>query len=730
MQRVLIVSNRLPTSIVKRKGVLNYHRSAGGLATGLSSLSYEGNWIGWPGYSTNNEEEKEQISERLSFDNMHPIFLSKEDVEKYYEGFSNNTIWPLFHYFAQYTVYNQAFWDAYEKVNSLFCEEVLKITEPNDIIWINDYHLMLLPGMIREKLTEATIGFFLHIPFPSFEIFRFLPWRDEILQGLLGADLVGFHTFDYVRHFHSAVTRLIRIEHTFGKLTYGDRLIQVDSFPMGIDFRKYAEATQKSAVKKEITKTKKKIGKRKIILSIDRLDYSKGIMQRLEAFHLFLHKNPEYREKVTLIMVVVPSRSKVETYKRLKHQLDELVGRINGEDGTIGWTPIWYLYRSFPFNSLSALYAISDIALVTPFRDGMNLIAKEFVANKRDGKGVLILSEMAGSADELGEAIIVNPNNIPEIADALKEAINMPEEEQIRRNKEMQEKLKRYNISRWAEDFIERLLQTKDLQQGMLTKHLNHRMKQNVIDKYKKSEHRLILLDYDGTLVPFAETPDKAKPDIELLKDLKNVTHSSQNEVVIISGRDKATLEEWFKKINIGLVAEHGAWLREKGHPWEIIEPMNQEWKEEIRPILELYMDRTPGSLIEEKEFSLVWHYRKADVGLGETRSRELLDTLIYLTSNLDLQVLEGSKVIEVKNIGINKGRAASRWISKRDWDFILAIGDDWTDEDLFKVLPSDAYSIKVGFISSVATHNLRSYKEVRSLLKELMERNTNEKTH
>ena len=729
MQQMLIVSNRLPISIVKRKDVLHYHRSAGGLATGLSSISYEGKWMGWPGYITNVEVEKRQIRERLSADNMHPIFLSKEDVEKYYEGFSNKTIWPLFHYFSQHTIYDQTFWDAYVRVNKLFCEQVLKIVEPDDIIWIHDYHLMMLPGLIREKLPETTIGYFLHIPFPSFEIFRSLPWREEIVTGLLGADLIGFHTYDYVRHFHSAITRLLGLEHTLGKLTHEDRIIRVDSFPMGINYEKFANATKKPEVKKEIAKIIKKIGTRKIILSIDRLDYSKGLLQRLEAFHIFLHKNPEYQEKVTLIIVVVPSRSKVESYRHLKHQIDELVGRINGEFGTIGWTPIWYLYRFFPFNSLAALYDISDIGLVTPFRDGMNLIAKEFIASKKDGKGVLVLSEMAGAANELGEAIIVNPNNINEIADALREAFAMPEDEQVKRNREMQEKLKRYNVTRWAEDFIERLQQTKDLQKGMLTKHVNHTTKQKLVNDYQRGNRRLIFLDYDGTLVPFNKTPDKAKPDADLLKELKRLTEFNQNQVVIISGRDKTTIEKWFGKLDIGLVAEHGAWLRERGQSWQLLESMSQDWKDDIRPILEWYVDRTPGSFIETKDFSLVWHYRKTDVEGGKIRARELVDNLIYLTSNLELQVLEGSKVIEVKNSGINKGRAALRWIIKGDWDFILAVGDDWTDEDLFKVLPEKAYSIKVGFGSSIATHNLSSCGEVRSLLKELTEREGYETT-
>ena len=449
-------------------------------------------WVGWPGISSVDKVEEKKIQDKLSKDNMHPVYLTKDDIEKYYEGFSNKTIWPLFHYFTQYTVYNKNYWATYKKVNKHFCDEIIKIAGPDDIIWVHDYHLMLLPGMIREKLPSISIGFFLHIPFPSFEIFRMLPWRRELMLGLLGSDVVGFHTYDYARHFLSAATRLIGVEHQFANITYEDRIIRVDSFPMGINYKKYADAFNEKDVKKEIIKFKQKTNNCRVILSIDRLDYSKGLLQRLEGFHLFLEQNPELSEKITLILLVVPSRSRVETYKRLKHQVDEMVGRINGEHGTIGWTPIWYFYRSLPFPAISALYNIADVALVTPFRDGMNLVAKEYIASKADGKGVLILSEMAGSADELGEAILINPNNIEEIASAIKQALTMPEEDQIKHNREMQEKLSRYNVHRWSEDFMDRLKQTKEQQHRMMTTRLDTSTRQQLIKHYRHSQRRLI----------------------------------------------------------------------------------------------------------------------------------------------------------------------------------------------------------------------------------------------
>jgi len=728
MHRLLIVSNRLPITIEKRKGSLHFRHSVGGLATGLGSFykSYDSTWIGWCGISSDKVDgkEKRDVETSLMTDfGCFPVFLSKRDIEMHYHGFCNKTIWPLFHHFTQYTVYDKGLWKSYKRVNNLFCNAVMEIAKPDDVIWIHDYHLMLLPKLLRENLPDATIGFFLHIPFPSFEIFRLLPWRKEILDGLFGGDLIGFHTYEYVRHFIDSARRLLGYEHTSGQITAGNRTIKVDAFPMGIDYERFSSAGKNPEVQKEINRIHKKLGERKIILSIDRLDYTKGVLQRLEAFDFFLEKNPEYKEKVILILVAAPSRTKVEHYKLLKKQVDELIGKINGKYGTIDWMPVWYLYHSLPFHKLIPLYNVADIALVTPLRDGMNLIAKEFISSKTDGKGVLILSEMAGAAEELGEAIIVNPNNKEEIAEALKEALAMSGEEQVERNRLMQNRIQRYNVVRWAGDFMDSLDHIKKIQQELSARRLTNEMKSKLIDDYLQGNNRLILLDYDGTLVPFAEKPEKAEPDNELLRLVKALTRDIKNEVVIVSGRDKGTLDKWFGSLNVGLIAEHGVWIKEKGESWKMIEPLRIDWKEEIRPFLELYADRTPGSFIEEKEFSLVWHYRKADPELSLIRTRELIDDLVNLTANLNLQVLEGNKVVEVKNAGINKGRATLRWIAKEGWDFILAVGDDWTDEDIFEILAETAYSIKIGLGPSKAKFNLESVTDVRLLLKGLVRR-------
>jgi trehalose 6-phosphate synthase/phosphatase len=725
MQRLLIVSNRLPITIQEKKGDLHAEPSVGGLATGLRSWykSYPSIWIGWAGIGRKKIKKEKDIMERLLSENCHPVPLSQHDVESYYQGICNRTIWPLFHYFPLYAEYSEDFWQAYERVNTAFANVVSGIAKPNDIIWVHDYHLMLLPKLLRERLPKATIGFFLHIPFPSFEIFRLLPWRNQVLEGLLGADLVGFHTYDYTGHFLDSVHRLLGYEVAMGQITAADRVVKADAFPMGINYEQFSSVAKDPQAQAERKRFRKKLGDCRVILSVDRLDYTKGIPQRLEAFSMFLDRNPKFKRKVILVLLVVPSRTRVEHYIQLKKQLDGLVGEINGKYGTIGWIPVWYLYRSLPFHPLAALYSLADVALVTPLRDGMNLVAKEYTATKADGKGVLILSETAGAAQELGEAIIINANNQEEIAQALAKALEMPEQEQIERNRTMQKRLRRYDVVQWANEFMDKLLSTKKLQQEMEGKALTSEMQRELASDFQDSDKALLLLDYDGTLVPFSPKPAEAMPGAKLLRLLERFTKNPGTEVVLISGRDKNTLESWFGGLDVGLVAEHGVWIKEKGGRWETIETLTSEWKKEVHPILESWVDRTPGSFIEEKEFSLVWHYRKANPRLGELRARELMNNLSDITANLNLQVLEGSKVVELKNTDINKGRAASRWISKKKWDFILAMGDDWTDEDTFKALPSTAWSIKLRFGASAARFSLGSPSKAISLLGKMARR-------
>ncbi len=727
MGRLLVIANRLPFSMTKRAGEFHFRSSAGGLAVGLSSLpeSTDRLWIGWPGIANEKltAEDRDQVSEKLAVEKCLPVFLSKRQIERYYLGFCNETIWPLFHYFPTRTLWETRFWHVYKQVNQIFCRETLKIARPGDRIWIHDYQLMLLPQLLREKLPDVEMGFFLHIPWPSFELFRLLPWREEILNGLLGADLIGFHTYDYVRHFLSSVCRIVGLEHTLGKLHVHNRIVRVDAFPMGIAYERYAQAATEPDVKNEMERMLKKTGKHKIIISIDRLDYTKGIIERLEAFDLFLSENPQYKGKVTLIMVAVPSRTGVQDYQMLRERLEHLVGRVNGEHGSIGYMPVWYLYRFLPFEQIAALYNIADVALVTPLRDGMNLIAKEFVASKTNGSGVLILGEMTGAASELGEALVVNANNKAAIVRALKEALEMPLSEQVERNRAMQQRLRRYNVTRWSNDFIEAISDVKKVQAEFCVHKLSDRTKQDMKSQYAQTGKRLFMLDYDGTLVGFRGKPAEAGPDEKVTTLLKRLAEDKKNTIVVVSGRDKQTLENWLGSLGVRLIAEHGAWTQQANGQWQHVDPtMTTDWKHEIKPILELFSDRTPGSFVEEKDFSLVWHYRRAEPELAYVRTQELRGAVSNLTTNLDVGVFEGSKILEVRQLGINKGRAAERWLTAERWDFVLAAGDDYTDEEMFAVMPRNAYSIKVGIGISKARFNVDTVLDFRTLLEGLLE--------
>jgi len=603
----------------------------------------------------------------------------------------------------------------------------MEIIKPDDLIWVHDYHLMLLPKLIREKMSGIRIGFFLHIPFPNFEIFSLLPskWRINIMEGLLGADIVGFHTYDYTQYFLRCALRILGCESDMGKIIIDNRIVKADTFPMGIDFLKFQNSFNNPEVQENIRELKKTLDYEKVILSIDRLDYSKGILNRLQGYEMFLEKNPEWIGKIILILRIVPSRIGVKHYRKMKKQIDELVGRINGKFGSINWSPISYQYGFLPFNPLVALYSMSDIILVTPLRDGMNLISKEYLASRIDKTGVLILSEMAGSSKELGEALIINPNNIEEIASAINGAIDMPRTEQIRRNEIMQERLKRYDVVKWADDFIQKIIQQSGSDQDLLkSKLLNEVRIKQLLDDFRNAKRQLIFLDYDGTLVPFSQNPETAKPDGKLLNMLSDLTKNEMTDFVLISGRDKDTLQKWFGELDLEIIAEHGAWLKEKNKNWGMIKPLLNNWKPQIFSILEMYEDRLPGSFIEEKEFSLAWHYRGADPELASIRTKEIIDHLLRFTANIDIQVLQGNKVIEVRNAGVNKGIAGLKWISRCNYDFIMAVGDDWTDEDLFKVLPDNAYSIKV--VQQLPDHSYSKYYlpnhlEVIELLNQLV---------
>ena len=730
MNKTIIVSNRLPLQVKLENESLNIIPSVGGLATGMKSVHADGNgiWIGWSGLTEEelNPELSKKVDKAIFKEKCVSVPLTEKDVEDFYFGFSNKTLWPLFHYFMEFTEFEKNQWEAYKEVNQKFADVVLEHVNDGDTVWVHDYQLLLLPQLIKKKRPNISIGFFLHIPFPSFEIFRTFPWREELLEGMLGADLLGFHTYDYERHFLSSIKRILRLEVNFNEITYHDRMVKVDSFPMGIDYNKFYNAAlehtnqdkkEKSELQRRLDDHIQTSQNTKLILSIDRLDYTKGIPNRIRAFEHFLNKYPQFKEKVRLIMLAVPSRSNVPQYQKLKSDTDELVGRINGKFATVSWTPIWYFYRSMPFENLIDLYTSADIALITPVRDGMNLVAKEYVATRTKKDGVLILSEMAGAAKEMNEALLINPNNFEQIADSLKYALEMPVEEQNTRMTILQERLERYTVEKWAKEFMNSLNATKIMKSVIVAKAMDKPNEISMLSAFNTAKKRLLFLDYDGTLVGFKNNPVDAKPDDELITLLDRLNQLENTDIVIVSGRDRETFESWYNSKNYNLITDHGVWLKEKNSEWQMLERLKTNWMDNILPVLETFVDRTPGTFIEKKKYSLAWHYRKADPELAQIRTIELNTVLTSLISNNDLSVLKGNKVIEIKSSSVNKGRATSRWMTKDDYDFIFAIGDDWTDEYMFEELPSTAYTVKVGFKKTKAKYYVTDTLKVRELL-------------
>lgn len=719
MNRLILVSNRLPvTAEINDENTIEIKESAGGLATGLNSLEIdlEMLWIGWSGTKTGSHSDQVRISTALHDKNCLPVFLTEEQHHLYYEGFSNEILWPLFHYFIEFAKFENEYWEAYKEVNLLFAEKVKEVATEGDIIWVHDYHLMLLPELLRKDLPNHQIGFFLHIPFPTHELFRICPWEKELLRGVLGADLIGFHTYGYMHHFITSATKALHLKSGPDHISFADRSIQIDAFPMGINYEKFQQAGESEEVKAHLKDFRKIFGQRKLILTVDRLDYSKGIIHRLRAYEQLLELSPELEGKISLIMLVVPSRATIGDYQHLKEEIDEAVGRINGLYGKLGWIPVHYLYRSVPFEQLSALYNLADVALVTPLRDGMNLVAKEYVASRNED-GVLILSKMAGASCELKTALSVNPMDDREMVKVMMKAISMPEKEQADRMIYMQKLLRANGVEKWASRFIN-ILKNNYTQESLLKKQMaNGTETARIREAFAGSKAKILFLKYDGTLVPFFDNPLKAEPDHRLLKTLKSLCRHAT--IVLISGRDHQILEKWFGKLPVEMVAEHGMWQKSAGK-WETTEVFNSSWKRDIRPLLDEFTDNTPLSFIEDKEFSLAWHYRRTDSWLAEIRVPQLIESLINPTTNLNLEVLNGDKIVEIKCKSADKGKAIGNWLNRGHFDFVMAIGDDASDERMFENLPQQAFSIKVGKSVTSASFRFEDWKKVRTLLSEL----------
>jgi len=725
MESLVIVANRLPVKVSKQDGKLVFESSPGGLASAMSGVEGKDvKWVGWPGIASDEltPAERRTVTQRLKRDGYYAVHQTQEEVEKYYEGYANNTLWPLFHYLQNDDVPQKTkeVWNTYKAVNQRFAKEAAKHLDKNTVTWVQDYHLMLVPSYLRERAPEAKIGFFLHIPFPSYEIFRTLPERTELLRGLLGADLIGFHTYDYARHFLSSCLRTFGISNHNGKLLHQNRQIVVDAFPLGIDvdkFRNTLTSEETLQIKREIHEN---YGEYKLILSVDRLDYTKGFLHRLEAFGRFLEKYPAMRQKVVLMMVAQPSRAGVERYQWLRDEVERLVSRINGEFGTVDWTPVIYYYQGVQLDRLVALYSSADVALITPLRDGMNLVAKEYVvAQAEENPGVLVLSEMTGASEELAEALPINPYDIENVADVLHQALKLPKSERKIRFRKMYRRLSAYPPTAWANDFCAELVERTD--QAEL-RFLSNDDATLYTKQFASAASSLILLDYDGTLRSFVKSPDPAaaRPSQKLKAIIRALGEHSGCRVVIISGRTKEALEAWFHDSPVDLVAEHGAWRRTSDGWQKTVDEPSPDIRAKALALMRQTANRTPGAAVEEKDFSLVWHYRNVSPELAYVRASVLRHDLRNICEASELAVFDGHKVIEVKPTGIDKGQIAAQYLREYNPEFSMVIGDDYTDESMFEVASSDTITIKVGEGQTVASERLPDVAAVLKLLEAL----------
>ncbi|KAE8697845.1 Alpha,alpha-trehalose-phosphate synthase 1 [Hibiscus syriacus] len=713
--RLLVVANRLPVSAIRLgEDSWKLDISVGGLVSALLGVKeFETRWIGWAGLNVPDEIGQKSLTQALAEQRCIPVFLEEETAQQYYNGYCNNILWPLFHYLGlpqedrlATTRTFQSQFDAYKKANQLFADVVLQHYEEGDVVWCHDYHLMFLPKYLKERNRTMKVGWFLHTPFPSSEIHRTLPSRSELLRSILAADLIGFHTYDYGRHFVSACTRILGLEGTPEGVEDQGKLTRVATFPIGIDSDRFIKALELPEVQYHIKDLKERFAGRKVMLGVDRLDMIKGIPQKILAFEKFLEENPIWRNKVVLVQIAVPTRTNVPEYQKLTSHVHEIVGRINGRFGTLTDVPIHHLDCSLEFHELCALYAVTDVALVTSLRDGMNLVSYEFVACQASKKGVLILSEFAGAAQSLGAgAILVNPWNITEVASSISYALNMPADEREIRHHHNFKHVTSHTSQEWAATFVSELNDTI-VESKLRTRQIPQPLPFEVaVERYTHCNNRLIILGLNATLTEPAETLGRKDSQIKELKPklrpglhepLRKLCDDPKTTVLVLSGSRRSVLDDNFGDYSLWLAAENGMFLRSTKGEWitTMPESITTEWVDSVKHVFEYFTERTPRSHFEHRETSLIWNYKYSDLEFGRLQARDVLQHLwTGPISNAALDVVRGSRSVEVRCFGATKGAAMDRILGevvlqkgmKEPIDYVLCIGHFLPkDEDIY----------------------------------------------
>ena len=709
MGKLIMVSNRLPVKI-DANGTAE--RTTGGLASALegADLSKEQVWVGWPGGAEEDFADLEKVRSELKKTGVAPVFLTQDELDGFYEGYSNSTLWPLLHYMVERAKFSSEGWKAYRKVNEKFAEVILEVADEGDEVWIHDYHLFLVPSMLRGLKKGLKIGFFLHTPFCTSEIFRVLPHRAELLKGVLGADVIGFHTYNYLRHFRSALLRVLGWESETEGMWHQGREVRMGVYPIGHNHSGFEAAMGLDEFPKILEQHRQELAGKRMILNVERLDYTKGLPEKLAAMRRFLTLNPDKRDDVLFVLIAVPSRQGVKEYDMLTEEVQREVGAINGEFGKVGHSPIQFLHRGFPIADLAAFYALSEVCLVTPLRDGMNLVAKEFLDCQRpefsDRPGVLILSEFAGAAQELSHALQVNPHDVDDVSAALTRALEMPDDERLERITSMQGRLRKQDSSAWAARFLKDLSKVPDREERVAIMEMKP-LAVEIAAKVREGKKLALFLDYDGTLRDFVDVPDKAVPDANLPRLLSDLAKVDGVSLAIVSGRPPSFLEKHLGGLGATLVGEHGYRWQDGGQgEWALFNPhVTTEWKSAIREHLEQVSLLTPGTHMEEKQSALVWHYRGADPEFGAWRARGLLDELTGMAANLPVTVHHGQKIVEISSLQVSKGAAVDHLMKAWDCDVALVAGDDQTDETMIALEPDNVefFAVKVGKGSSRA---------------------------
>ena len=727
-ERLLVVANRLPLTVRLTAGRWQAERSSGGLVAALGPVmeQADGMWIGWPGEAPGDDPAGRAtiLREIEEQHGLASVDLPPSISRAFYEGYSNNTLWPLLHGFPSRVAFDPASFHAYEDANRRFADAIVERLRPDDLVWVQDYQLLLVPSLVRERRPDARIAFFLHVPFPAPETFRILPQREALLRGLLGADVLGFQTYEHLGAFRRTLLAVLGLESRMDRVEVDGRMVHLEARPIGLAVDEWEHLMAfDGRVAARVRELRAGHRGRHLIIAVDRLDYTKGIPERLRAFRRLFAAHPERRGRVTLIQVAVPSREGVPRYAQLRREVNELVGEINGELGTADWNPVVYLRRTIPKRELAALYGAADVAWIGSLRDGMNLVAKEYVVCQGSGAGVLLLSEFAGAAGEMGEAIRINPYDEPGAAEALERALCMPEEERLDRQAALLARIHTNTATAWAErsiDDLRRAVADRVDPGGVLPAPAVADLRR----RFDAARRRACYLDVDGTLVPIAARPRDAVPSATVVEVVRALAARPDTTVAIVSGRSAADLGRWFGATGAWLAAEHGALLRApESDAWTPLHAgADAAWKERVRPILDHFAERAPGSLVEDKELSVAWHYRLVEPESGEWLANELASTLDHQLAGTDLAVLRGNKVIEVRYAWATKGEVAAHLRAAGEAageaaDLELAIGDDRTDEDLFERLGEEAVTIRVGPGATRARYRLDGPPSVVALL-------------